>query len=114
VDIRVVRILNQDTRIEINFTDERDLKEALVKASAFINLDDTCGCCGSKNISLQARPTKEGFTYVELVCKEQGCWAKKSFGEYKEPKGALFLKGKWEKYQKKEVQQTINENSGTA
>jgi hypothetical protein len=98
--IGIRKKVNPTTELFIEFDEERDLKEAILKATPFINLPSTCGLCHSDNISLQARKTKDDkgqeFIYVEAFCK--ACFAKKSFGEYVQPKGALFLKGDWNKY----------------
>ena len=82
-------------------TDGKDLKEDIVKATWLLNAPNKCGVCGSANIFLQGRVTKdkegEEFIYTEFKCKD--CWAGATLGEYKNPKGALFVK-KWVKYEK--------------
>ncbi len=104
--IGIRKKINATTELNIEFDDERDLKESLLKITPFLNLPQSCGLCKSSNISLQARKTKDDkgqeFIYVEAFCKD--CFAKKSFGEYVQPKGALFLKGDWNKYIPKEKQ----------
>jgi len=61
-----------------------------------MQIKGVCGICSNDNVELQARQTKDGqYIYVELICPK--CKARQSFGEYKVPKGALFLK-RWEKY----------------
>jgi len=97
MEITVSKKINPTTQISIKFDEETDLKEALLKATPFMQMSGTCGACGDDKVILQARQTKDGkYIYVELYCPK--CKAKQQFGEYKQPKGALFLKGKWEKY----------------
>lgn len=96
MEVIVTKKVNATTTLTIKFDEERDLKEALLKATPFMQLKGVCGSCGDDKVDLQARQTKDGqYIYVELVC--QKCRARQTFGEYKTPKGALFLK-KWEKY----------------
>ena len=91
MNVKVVKKINPTTQIQIEFTEERDLKEAMLKASPFINMHTTCGKCHGDNLSLRARNTKGGeFIYIEQVCLD--CRAQRSMGEYKSPKGALFFK----------------------
>ena len=79
-------------------SDGKDLKEDIVKVSWLTNAPTKCGICQGTDIYLQGRVTKEGeYIYAEFVCKE--CFAKATIGEYKNPKGALFVK-KWEKYER--------------
>ncbi len=100
MDITVTKRINPTTQITIKFDGERDLKEAVLKATPFMQLSEKCGCCGSDDITLQARPTHNSeFTYLEMTCRK--CHAQQSFGEYKTPKGAFFLKP-WKKYIPKE------------
>ncbi len=114
--IGIKKKLNATTELSIEFDEERDLKEAILKATPFINLPSSCGLCHSENISLQARKTKDDkgqeFIYVEAFCK--ACFAKKNFGEYLQPKGALFLKGDWAKYTPKEAPKTEPLKDGDA
>lgn len=96
MEITVNKKINCTTQLSIKFDGEKDLKEALLKATPFMQLEGICGICGDDKIKLQARQTKDGqYIYVELYCPK--CKARQSFGEYKSPKGTLFLK-KWEKY----------------
>jgi len=97
MDITVTKKINCTTQLTIKFDGEQDLKEALLKATPFMQLKAVCGICqNDKDIELRARQTKDGqYIYVELYCPK--CKSKQEFGEYKQPKGALFLK-KWEKY----------------
>jgi len=90
--------------VEINFTsDGKDLKEDLVRISWLTTSPDKCGVCGSPEIMLQGRLTKdkegEEFIYCEFKCKK--CYASATMGEYKNPKGALFVK-KWVAYERVE------------
>jgi len=86
---------------EIAFTsDSGSLKEDIVHCSWLLNAPNKCGLCGGTDIALQGRITGEGeYTYDEFVCK--GCFAKAQLGEYKSPKGALFVKNEWKKWEKK-------------
>jgi len=96
MEITVTKKINCTTQLSIKFDGEKDLKEALLKATPFMQLEGACGICGDDKVKLQARQTKDGqYIYVELYCPK--CKARQSFGEYKSPKGTLFLK-KWEKY----------------
>lgn len=85
---------------EINYTsDGKDLKEDLIRISWLSNAPDKCGICGSEEIFLEGRVTKdkegEEFNYADFKCRK--CFASATLGEYKNPKGALFLK-KWVEY----------------
>lgn len=89
---------------EVAFTsDGKDLKEDLVRISWLTSAPDKCGVCGSPDIMLEGRITKDGkgeeFTYADFRCRK--CYASATLGEYKNPKGALFLK-KWVEYVKTE------------
>ena len=101
MEISVTKKLNSNTTFTIRLDDEKDLKEAFLKLTPFIQIN-RCGACASENISIQARKTKDKtgdeFIYLELYCKD--CMAKRGFGEYKQPKGALFSKGEWAVYKK--------------
>ncbi len=101
MEVSVTKKISPTAEITIKFDDERDLKEAFLKATPFLQID-TCSKSGNDNIIIQARKTKDDkgaeFIYLELYCKT--CHDKKSFGEYLSPKGALFLKGDWEVWKK--------------
>jgi len=97
MEIIVHKKINPTTQISIKFDGERDIKEALLKATPFMGLKGECGLCHSDQVDLQARQTKNGqYIYIEMVCRK--CGAQQQFGEYKTPKGALFLK-RWSKRQ---------------
>ena len=104
MEVSVSKRLNDKTSITVKFDDEKDLKEAFLKLTPFLQMSGRCGLCKKENVTIQARKTKdkEGdeFIYLELYCKD--CHAKQGFGEYKQPKGALFIKGDWTIYQPKE------------
>jgi hypothetical protein len=99
--ISLTKKINSNTQIRIDLDDEKDMKEAFLKLTPFMQMSGVCGLCQSE-VSIQARKTrdKDGdeYIYLELYCKK--CHARQNFGEYKQPKGALFLK-KWEKYEPK-------------
>ena len=108
MDLKVVKQINKNTRIEFTFTDEEDMKEALTKAQFVMEIPYVCGACSSNNIrplsvrravAKQGKNAGEEFIYIESYCFD--CHAKRSSGEYKNPKGAMFWKGKWEVYQGK-------------
>ena len=90
--------------VEIKYSVEgKDLKEDILKLSWLTNAPDKCGICSTPDITLQARNTKdkegEEFIYAEFRCKK--CWATATMGEFKNPKGALFIKP-WKAYEKVE------------
>jgi hypothetical protein len=94
MNLKVRRQLNCKTWIEAEFTDEKDLKEAILKATPFLEMPEFCEKCKSTNLVFHARNTKGGeFIYPEVLCL--ACKCKKPMGEYKNPKGALFFK-QWE------------------
>lgn len=94
MNLKVRKTLNATTTIEVEFTDEKDLKEAILKATPFMEIPSKCGKCGSSNVVFQARNTKGGeYIYPEVYCFD--CKCKKTMGEYKNPKGVLFFK-QWE------------------
>jgi len=97
-----VKRLIGDTEVRF-VSDGKDLKEDILRVSWLTNAPIKCGICGDTNIILQARNTKdkegEEYTYAEFKCLK--CWASATLGEYKSPKGALFLK-KWVAYEKTE------------
>ncbi len=96
MDICVTKKLNATTQLTIKFDGERDIKEALLKATPFMQLRGTCGLCGKDNTEFRARQTPDGkYIYIEQACLD--CGAQQTFGEYKAPKGAFYLK-KWQKY----------------
>jgi len=82
-------------------SDGKDLKEDIVRISWLTNAPTKCGICDSPDIFLEGRVTKshegEEFVYTDFKCRK--CWSTATLGEYKNPKGALFLK-KWVKYEK--------------
>ena len=94
MEIKVIKTVNSTTRLEISFPDEKDIKEAILKITPFMQLHYRCGKCNSENVIFQARNTKGGeFIYPEQYCFD--CKARRPMGEYKTPKGVLFFK-KWE------------------
>jgi len=101
MELELTKKINPTTNLKIRI-DEKDLKEAFLKLTPFMQISGKCGLCKSENVSIQARKTKdkEGdeFIYLEVYCKD--CRARQNIGEYKSPKGCLFLK-KWEKYEPK-------------
>jgi len=81
-------------------SDTGDVKEDILRVSWLTNAPEKCGLCGSPNIVLQSRSVNQGeFTFAEFQCNE--CLAKVNMGEHKSPKGALFVKNDWAKFEKK-------------
>lgn len=71
----------------------KDIQECTLKAGALLAYQGQCDLCGSKDIRLQTRITKEkGYKYTEFVCN--GCQAKQSVGLNQDIDGT-YLK-KWE------------------
>lgn len=103
--LTITRKLNPTTNFSIEFDNERDLKEAIIKATPFMEFSGKCGKCGSDDIYIKGRPVTGGFQYVEIYCRK--CHAKQPMGDYKDIKGALFLKQWEEPYsgQKKEPEE---------
>ncbi len=94
MNLKVTKALSKTLKIEIDFTDERDLKEALLKATPFMQIPYKCGLCESERITLQAKTDSNNeYIFPQMYCFE--CGATKPMGERKSPKGALFWK-KWE------------------
>ena len=89
------QIGNASLQITIN---EKDEKEALVKAVVFAQ-PDICGLCKKENIVWQANKVKinakETHTYIKRRCLS--CEAVSVLGEFKT--GGYFWK-KWTKYKK--------------
>jgi len=75
----------------------KDLKEEILMCSWLLQAPTTCGACGAVDISLQGRSAKD-FLFAEFRCNK--CGAKTTMGEYKNPKGVLFVKNKRENWQK--------------
>lgn len=105
MELIVNKKLNATTSICIKFDGERDVKDALLKATPFMQMKMRCGFCNSDDVELQARQTKDSkFIYVELACRK--CNAKLQFGEYNLPRGALYLK-QWGKDQSRLPRQKV-------
>jgi len=73
-----------------------DLKEEIMMCSWLLQAPQRCGNCDSPDIGLQGHMAKE-FTFAEFRCNK--CGAKTTMGEYKNPKGVLFVKNKKENWQ---------------
>lgn len=84
--------INELQTIKATFEEDK-VSQALLQANALLSYKGFCGCCGSKNLTLQTKMAKE-YQFVEFVCSD--CNAKAQWGAYK--KGGCFLKS-WEKYQ---------------
>jgi hypothetical protein len=99
MELKVIKKLNSTDTVEFNFVAE-DLKAVVLLATPVLELDPNCGKCKSTELSIHTRVVKDGeFQYMEFFCKK--CGARRSFGEYKHPKGAYFLKREWEDAYKK-------------
>ncbi len=99
---------NRQLVFEITGESAQDVFEELAKIQEVFDTENSCGVCNGTAIKYQHR-TVQGNDFHELVCKEQTCRARFSFGHVKNPKGALFPKRKdkdgtwlpnrgWEKY----------------
>jgi DNA-directed RNA polymerase subunit RPC12/RpoP len=97
MEFKVVKQINKTTRIELNLTDERDIKEAILKVGWLLEMPYKCGKCGSENIKFSARKAskdKTEYVFPEIYCFD--CKAKRPMGEYDGVgKGGIFFK-KWE------------------
>ncbi|MGH7782379.1 MAG: hypothetical protein ACREO5_00820 [Candidatus Binatia bacterium] len=97
------RLGNSTMQIEI---DERQEKEALLKACFFLS-PDSCGACRSTNVIWEGRRAKGDtgtFIYVSRRCVD--CNAQSTAGEFKD--GGLFWKA-WGHYQRDEdAQESIS------
>ena len=98
--LRVNRVIGEcQVTVESNC---EDTKEDIIRCSWLLNAPVVCGACGSSNISLNGRSAKD-FSFAEWCCKD--CYAKATMGEYKSPKGALFVKNNkesWSVWKKEE------------
>lgn len=100
--------------VNLAFDEKDSTKEAILNASWFMELPEKCGLCGSADIHLRAHKAKgkddkgreQEFTYAMLSCKE--CRGRLQFGEFLNPKGALFIKWPWETYTPKQKYNLTN------
>lgn len=87
----------------------KDLLAAIAALQEVFEAEKSCGVCNSTNIRFLYR-LSSGYKFYEMVCGEQGCRARFSFGQAKEG-GGLFPKRRdddgnwlpnrgWEKYVK--------------
>ena len=51
---------------------------------------ETCGCCGSNNLYLEAHLAKDRYKYVSVKCKK--CKASVTFGVRQEDNNTYFLR----------------------
>ena len=80
--------LNERTTIETIFEGE-NLEAVIQEAAPILDFKGQCGLCGSQNIKLNVRKSKDGaFTYVMYTCND--CGATQQFGKLKV--GGYFLK----------------------
>ena len=84
-----------DTQIKYQ-ANGKDLKEEILMCSWLLQAPTVCGACGAVDIQLQGRSAKD-FIFAEFRCNK--CGAKTTMGEYKNPKGVLFVKNKKENWQ---------------
>lgn len=83
-------------------SDTGDVKEDILRVSWLTNAPEVCGLCNSPKLILHSRSVNQGeFTFAEFQCSD--CLAKVSLGEHKSPKGALFVKKDWSKFEKKDA-----------
>jgi len=84
-----------DTQIKYQ-ANGKDLKEEILMCSWLLQAPTVCGNCDAVDIQLQGRSAKD-FIFAEFRCNK--CGAKTTMGEYKNPKGVLFVKNKKENWQ---------------
>lgn len=92
--LRVKRLIG-DTEVTYE-SNGKDLKEDILMCSWLANAPTRCGNCESVNIGIQGRMAQD-FIFAEFICMD--CYAKTTMGEYKTPKGVLFVKNKKENWQ---------------
>lgn len=87
--------LNDRVNIEL-VVDAPDLEAAIKEAAPLLDFKGECGICGSKNIKLNTRTSKDGkYTYLMYTCLD--CGATQVFGKLQA--GGYFLKEWSPKYE---------------
>ncbi len=85
--------VNSKVIVEAEGETVADVFANLARLADVLGAAQKCGWCGSEQIQPRVRDAK-GFRFFELTCMEPKCGARFSFGQLKEPKGALFPKRK--------------------
>ena len=86
--------LNERTTIETIFEGE-NLEAVIQEAAPILDFKGVCGMCGSNNIKLNVRKSKDGkYTYTMYTCND--CGGTQPFGKLQT--GGYFLKPWQEKY----------------
>lgn len=89
--MKVTKQVGQAPVFEFEASSPKEIFEKLALLDSLFT-EDSCGCCGSKEIIYFNRPVDNG-SYLELRC--QKCRAQLSFGQNKDGKG-IFAK-RWDK-----------------
>ena len=95
MNLTIKRRINADTAIELQ-VDGTDQAELVLAVSWVSELSTHCGECDSTDIGLRTRRVKndgDEYNYPEQFCRN--CRATRSAGQYKSPKGILFMKPDW-------------------
>ena len=80
--------LNERTTIETTFEGE-NLEAVIQEAAPILDFKGVCDICGSNNIKLNVRKSKDGkYTYTQYTCND--CEATQPFGKLQA--GGYFLK----------------------
>lgn len=80
---------------KLTFEIEGSTQAELFKQIAEVNeifQDESCGECGNADTRFVVRTNKDGDDYYERHCSK--CGSRLSYGQYKTPKGGLFVKRK--------------------
>lgn len=92
--------LNPRVNIEM-VVEAPDLEAAIQESAPLLDFKGLCGLCGSDNIKLNVRKSKDGkYTYTQYTCLD--CEATQPFGKLQA--GGYFLKA-WQKKFEGEGQQ---------
>ena len=109
-----VQYRSANGRLVFKLTGEtsKDLWKLVASIQDTFEAESACGVCGETDIKFQLRLAgeKDEFEYYELVCRNQDCRARFSFGQSldkknlfprrKDKDGNWLLNHGWEKYQK--------------
>lgn len=105
--MKLNRKISPNTIVDVEGETAAEIFEKLASMEEVFAIE-TCGCCGTGGARHQVRHVDD-YTFFELVCVNQTCRARFSFGQAKKPKGTLFPQrkdkagawkpnGGWEKY----------------
>jgi hypothetical protein len=91
-----VKVKVGNAEVEMSSSDA-NLQDFIREAGVLLDMDKTCGMCGSDELGLTTRKVKDGTKFTEYYCKK--CGGRRPWGAYKDGSG-FFLKP-WEaKYEK--------------